>query len=73
MNDVSVGASKSGKTKMALGLLGVVIVGLIAFRLYLPTLILNKTNAVLAKIPGYYGHIDGSISICGAALIQSRG
>src|SRR5471030_3312128 len=36
----------------------VVIVGLIAFRLYLPTLILNKANATLAKIPGYKAHID---------------
>ena len=66
---------------MVLGLLGVVIAGLVAFRLYLPTLVLNKTNAVLAKIPGYYGHIDGvdiqlwrgAYSIEGVQLLKTGG
>ncbi|WP_347375097.1 DUF748 domain-containing protein [Aequorivita sp. Q41] len=31
---------------------------LLAFRLYLPTLVKNNINKVLADIPGYYGQID---------------
>lgn len=34
------------------------IVLLIAFRIYLPTLIKNYVNKVLADIPGYYGHVE---------------
>ena len=36
----------------------VILILLIAFRLYLPTLVKNKVNKVLAEIPGYYGHVD---------------
>lgn len=35
-----------------------IIVLLIAFRLYLPTLVKNYLNEVLADIPGYYGHVE---------------
>src|SRR5690606_38457217 len=31
---------------------------LIAFRLYLPTLVKNYVNKVLADLPGYYGHVE---------------
>ena len=36
----------------------IIIIVLIAFRLYLPTLVKNYVNKVLAEIPGYYGHVD---------------
>ena len=75
------GVSKSGKTRICLSLLGIIVLGLVAFRLYLPTLVLNKTNAVLAKIPGYYGHIDGvdiqlwrsAYSVEGVQLLKTDG
>ena len=34
------------------------VVLLIAFRVYLPTLVKNYVNKVLADIPGYYGQVD---------------
>lgn len=34
------------------------VVLLIAFRIYLPTLVKNYVNKVLADIPGYYGQVD---------------
>src|ERR1017187_3880553 len=52
-------AAKRMRIRIWLSLLVVAIIGLVAFRLYLPTLILNKTNATLAKLRGYDGHIDG--------------
>ena len=36
----------------------VILILLIAFRLYLPTLVKNYVNKVLAEIPGYYGQVD---------------
>ena len=36
----------------------VVLVLLIGFRLYLPTLVKNQINKTLAAIPGYYGHVE---------------
>lgn len=36
----------------------VLLILLIAFRLYLPTLVKNYVNKVLAEIPGYYGQVD---------------
>lgn len=36
----------------------VILILLIAFRLYLPTLVKNYVNKVLADIPGYYGHVE---------------
>lgn len=36
----------------------IILILLIAFRLYLPTLVKNKINKVLADIPGYYGHVE---------------
>jgi uncharacterized protein involved in outer membrane biogenesis len=41
-----------------------IIVLLIAFRIYLPTLVKNYMNDVLADIPGYYGQVkDVDISL----------
>ena len=39
-------------------LLLILIIGLIAFRLYLPTMVKNYVNKVLSEIPGYYGHVE---------------
>ncbi len=36
----------------------IIIVLLIAFRIYLPTLVKNRINKVLANIPGYYGYVE---------------
>ncbi|MDN3725502.1 DUF748 domain-containing protein [Aequorivita sp. SDUM287046] len=36
----------------------IILILLIAFRLYLPTLVKNYANKVLADIPGYYGHVE---------------
>ncbi len=36
----------------------IIVVLLVAFRLYLPTLVKNYVNKVLADIPGYYGHVE---------------
>ncbi|MDD7886612.1 DUF748 domain-containing protein [Flavivirga sp. 57AJ16] len=36
----------------------VVIIFLVAFRLYLPTMVKNKINDVLVNIPGYHGHVN---------------
>ncbi len=36
----------------------VILILLIAFRLYLPTLVKNNINKVLADIPGYYGQVE---------------
>ncbi len=36
----------------------IILVLLIAFRLYLPTLVKNNINKILADIPGYYGQVE---------------
>ena len=36
----------------------VILILLIAFRIYLPTIVKNYVNKVLAEIPGYYGQVD---------------
>lgn len=36
----------------------ILIVALLAFRLYLPTLVKNYVNKTLANLPGYYGQVD---------------
>src|SRR5690554_668785 len=36
----------------------VILILLFAFRLYLPTLVKDYVNKVLADIPGYYGQVD---------------
>ncbi|WGF92611.1 DUF748 domain-containing protein [Aequorivita marisscotiae] len=36
----------------------IILALLIAFRIYLPTLVKNNINKVLANIPGYYGQVD---------------
>src|SRR5690554_474529 len=35
-----------------------ILIVLVAFRLYLPTLVKNHVNKVLAEIPGYYGQVE---------------
>ena len=50
----------------------ILLVLVIAFRLYLPTLVKNYVNKVLADIPGYYGQV-GDIDIAlyrGAYVIK---
>jgi hypothetical protein len=37
---------------------GVLFIGLIVFRLYLPEIVKNYVNRTLDKIPGYKGHVD---------------
>src|ERR1035438_4912851 len=62
-------------------LLIVAFAGLVSFRLYLPTLILNKTNATLAKLRGYDGHIErvdmhlwrGAYAIKGLKFLKHKG
>src|SRR5580698_3867741 len=59
----------------------VVILGLVGFRLYLPTLVKNYSNNVLSHIPDYHGHIEGvqihlwrsAYSIIGLDLIKTNG
>src|SRR5690606_4850910 len=36
----------------------IILILLIGFRLYLPTLVKNNINKLLADIPGYYGHVE---------------
>jgi len=51
-------------------LLLVLIIGLIVFRIYLPTLVKNYVNKVLAEIPGYYGSItDVDIALYRGAYV----
>ncbi|WP_334223389.1 hypothetical protein [Olleya namhaensis] len=46
------------------------IVALIAFRLYLPILVKDNVNKVLADIPGYYGQVeDIDISLIRGAYV----
>ena len=47
---------KRGKKRYIIPL--AILILLIAFRLYLPTLVKNYVNDVLAEIPGYYGHVE---------------
>lgn len=57
------------------------VIGLIAFRLFLPTLIKSRVNRILNEIPGYRGHIDGigihlwrgAYSIDGLKLVKTNG
>lgn len=47
-----------------------ILILLIAFRLYLPTLVKNNINKVLADIPGYYGQVeDVDISLYRGAYV----
>lgn len=39
-------------------IIAAIILLLIAFRIYLPTLVKNQINKTLANIPGYYGHVE---------------
>lgn len=48
----------------------IILVLLIAFRLYLPILVRNNINKVLADIPGYYGQVeDVDISLIRGAYV----
>ena len=51
-------------------IVAVLVVLLIAFRIYLPTLVKNYVNKVLSDIPGYYGHVkDIDIAIYRGAYV----
>lgn len=48
----------------------IILIILIGFRLYLPTLVKNEVNKVLADIPGYYGQVnDIDISLIRGAYV----
>lgn len=48
----------------------IIVVLLVAFRIYLPTLVKNNINKILADIPGYYGQIeDVDISLIRGAYV----
>ena len=48
----------------------IIIVLLVAFRIYLPTLVKNNINKILADIPGYYGEVeDVDISLIRGAYV----
>ena len=47
-----------------------ILIVLVAFRLYLPTLVKNHVNKVLAEIPGYYGEVkDIDIALIRGAYV----
>ena len=51
-------------------IVAVLVVLLVAFRIYLPTLVKNYVNKVLSDIPGYYGHVkDIDIAIYRGAYV----
>ncbi|VXC16326.1 conserved hypothetical protein [Flavobacterium sp. 9AF] len=39
-------------------IIAILLIGLIIFRIYLPTLVKNQINKTLATIPGYYGAVE---------------
>jgi len=48
----------------------IILILLVAFRIYLPTLVKNNINKVLANIPGYYGEVaDVDISLIRGAYV----
>jgi len=49
---------RSAYTKKRYTILLIIVVVLVAFRLYLPTLVKNNLNKILADIPGYYGQVE---------------
>ncbi|TXE06856.1 DUF748 domain-containing protein [Gelidibacter salicanalis] len=49
---------RSAYTKKKYIILLIIVVVLVAFRLYLPTLVKNNLNKILADIPGYYGQVE---------------
>ncbi|MFI2743427.1 DUF748 domain-containing protein [Zhouia sp. PK063] len=58
------------KRKKARNIIIIVLVVLVAFRLYLPTLVKNYINKTLENIPGYWGHVnDIDISLIRGAYI----
>lgn len=48
---------KKGRKRLMYSI-GALVILLIAFRLYLPTLVLNYTNKTLSNIEEYYGHVE---------------
>ncbi|CAM3365426.1 DUF748 domain-containing protein [Aequorivita lipolytica] len=62
--------SKRGLKKKRYTVPIIILILLIAFRLYLPTLVKNNINRVLANIPGYYGQVeDIDISLIRGAYV----
>jgi len=69
------------KRQWMVGSFAVFILGLLGFRLYLPTFVKNYSNTVLNRIPGYHGHIDdvrihlwrSAYSIVGLDLLKTNG
>jgi hypothetical protein len=57
-NDTSSIKKRRGVKKKRYVLPIIIVVLLVAFRLYLPTLVKDYVNKVLADIPGYYGHVE---------------
>ncbi|MBJ7880263.1 DUF748 domain-containing protein [Gelidibacter salicanalis] len=49
---------RSAYKKKRYTILIIIVVVLVAFRLYLPTLVKNNLNKILADIPGYYGQVE---------------
>lgn len=48
----------------------IIVVLLVAFRIYLPTLVKNNLNKILADIPGYYGQVkDVDIALIRGAYV----
>jgi len=57
-SDTSAIKKRRGVKKKRYVLPIILVVLLVAFRLYLPTLVKNYVNKVLADIPGYYGQVE---------------
>lgn len=55
---VSQPSKKRSKKKVLVRIFIVLVILLIAFRIYLPTIVLHYVNKELNSIPGYRGHVD---------------
>jgi hypothetical protein len=58
MKDQASASKKKKKKKTVLIILGTIFIILLAFRLYLPTIVLKYVNKKLNNIPDYVGHVD---------------
>ncbi len=62
--------SRSAYSKKRYTIPIIIIVLLVAFRIYLPTLVKNNINKILADIPGYYGEVkDVDIALIRGAYV----
>jgi hypothetical protein len=52
------GTTKKTRSKKACIIIGLILLLLIIFRLFLPSIILKYCNKTLAHMPGYYGHVQ---------------